>query len=167
MTPAATETAPVYVSRNGKADAHWAMGSLFEMVLPTAATGGVMTAMRVTQPPGIATPLHIHHREAEVFYLLAGELDYEAAGELHRITVGDLIWLPQGVPHRFRIRGDAPAEILALGIPGGLDRLYAAVGVPATERRIPDAYPANDELARWRTAAGEHGMEVVGPPLPE
>lgn len=167
MMPAATETAPVYVSRNGKADAHWAMGSLFEIVLPTTATDGAMTAMRVTQPPGIATPLHIHHREAEVFYLLAGELDYEAAGELHRITVGDLIWLPQGVPHRFRIRGDASAEILALGIPGGLDSLYAAVGVPATERRIPDAYPADDELARWRTAAGDHGMEVVGPPLPE
>jgi len=31
-----------------------------------------MTAMRVTQPPGIATPLHIHHREAEVFYFWPG-----------------------------------------------------------------------------------------------
>ncbi len=123
--------------------------------------------MRVTQPPGIATPLHIHHREAEVFYLLAGTLDYEAGGDVQRMHAGDLIWLPPGVPHRFRIRGESPAEILALGVPGGLDALYAAVGWPAAERRIPDAYPAEDELARWRTAAGEHGLEVIGPPLPE
>jgi len=88
-------------------------------------------------------------------------------GELHRIEVGDLIWLPQGVPHRFRIRGESPAEILALGIPGGLDGLYTTVGVPASERRIPDSYPADEKPARWRAAAVEHGLEVVGPPLPE
>jgi hypothetical protein len=75
--------------------------------------------MEATLPPGIATPLHVHHREAEAFYLLAGTLDHEAGGQLHRLAAGSLIWLPKDVPHRFRVTGDAPARFLALGLPAG------------------------------------------------
>ena len=151
----------------GSSEAVWAMGSLFELLLPTDAVQGELTVMRVHQPPGIATPLHRHTNESELFFLLAGEMDYEADGELYRLGAGDLIWLPQGLPHRFRIRGDEPADILALAAPGGLDDMYRSVGVPAAERRIPDEYPAEPELARWRVAGAEHGLEVLGPPLPE
>lgn len=156
----------VYV-RAGTADPVWAMGSLFEMVLPGAASGGELAVMRVRQPVGIATPLHRHTAESEVFYLLGGQLDYEAGGELYHLSAGDLIWLPRSVPHRFRIRGDEPADILALTVPGGLDDLYRGVGRPADERDLPAAYPPDEELARWRDLGPQFGLEVLGPPLPE
>ena len=38
----------------------WAMGSLFERLVSAAATGGTLGVALVTQPPGIATPLHRH-----------------------------------------------------------------------------------------------------------
>lgn len=154
------------VHRAGHGEALWAMGSLFEVKLSAQESGGPLAVMEVTQPPGIATPLHVHHREAEAFYLLAGGLDYEAGGELHALGAGDFIWLPQGVPHRFRVTGDVPARLLAIGAPGGIESLYRTVGVPAAARTLPGAYPAEPELARWRDAAPAHGLEVLGPPLP-
>jgi quercetin dioxygenase-like cupin family protein len=150
----------------GQGEALWAMGSLFEIKLGSEHTDGALTAMEVTQPPGIATPLHVHHHEAEVFYVLAGTLDYEAGGQLHQLSAGSMIWLPKGVPHRFRITGEGPARFLGLGLPGGLERLYRAVGVPAERRTLPGAYPAEPEIARWHTAGPANGLEVLGPPLP-
>jgi quercetin dioxygenase-like cupin family protein len=156
----------VVVQHADEGEAIWAMGSLFEVKAGAEDTDGELSAMLVTQPPGIATPLHVHSREAEAFFVLDGTLDYEAGGELFHLAAGAFIWLPLGVPHRFRTTGERPVRFLALGAPGGLDGLYRAVGVSAGERRIPDAYPAEPEIARWQTAGAEHGMEVLGPPLP-
>lgn len=151
--------------RRGEGEAIWAMGSLFEIKLDTADTDGGLELAEVHQPPGVATPLHLHQREAEVFYLVEGEIDYEAGGELHHLEPGSTMYLPKRVPHRFRIRGDAPAKILALVAPGGLFDLYRQVGVPAETRSIPqDPDPA--EIARWGGIAAEFGLEVLGPPLP-
>jgi hypothetical protein len=98
--------------------------------------------------------------------VLAGTLDYEAGGQLHQLTAGSLIWLPKGVPHRFLITGDSPARFLGLALPGGLERLYRAVGLPAEGRTLPGAYPAEPEIARWQAAAPANGLQVLGPPLP-
>lgn len=159
------DTTAVVIHRPaGEGDAHWAMGSLFEMKLRGEETGGALGLAEVTQPPGVATPLHVHAREAEVFYVLAGTLLYEAGGERHELSAGSTMYLPSGVPHRFRITGDTPARILAMVFPGGLLDLYADVGVPALTRSIP-ALPDPDEFGRWAVAAPKFGLEVLGPPL--
>ena len=148
----------------GEGQAVWAMGSLFEIKLDASDTGGALSLAEVTQPPGIATPLHVHTREAEVFYVIAGNLDYEAGGHLHHLTAGSTMYLPRGVPHRFRIRGDSPARILALTAPAGLMDLYRRVGVEADER-TPPAVPDPGEIARWAVVAPQFGLDVLGPPL--
>lgn len=166
MPDVETTTSPAIHRPAGQGQALWAMGALFEIKLASEDTDGALTAMEVTQPPGIATPLHVHRHEAEVFYVLAGTLDYEAGGQLHQLIAGSLIWLPKGVPHRFRITGDTPARFLGLGLPAGLERLYQTVGVPADRRTLPDPYPAEPEIARWNEAGPAHGLQVLGPPLP-
>lgn len=106
----------------------------------------------------------MHTRESEVFYVIEGHLDYEAGGHLHQLTAGSTMYLPRGVPHRFRIRGETPARILALTAPAGLIDLYRQVGVDA-DQRTPPAMPDPDEIARWATVAPRFGLEVLGPPL--
>ena len=59
----------------------------------------------VTQPPGIATPLHRHTREAEALLVLEGVIEYRAGEETYELTAGSFLYLPLGVPHAFRIRG--------------------------------------------------------------
>jgi mannose-6-phosphate isomerase-like protein (cupin superfamily) len=147
----------------------WAMGSLMEVKLGADDADTGFGVMEVTQPPGIATPLHVHHNEAEAFYVLQGSIAYEGGGELFHLEEGDFLYLPVNVPHRFRITGDTLARYLALMSPPGLSNLYAEVGTSALERRLPD--PPRDaevgaELSRWGQLGPRYGLEVQGPPLP-
>ncbi len=153
----------------GTGPATWAMGSLFEGLVSGPETDDQMGAALVTQPPGVATPLHVHSREAEAFYLLEGSMTYRAGQDIFRLSVGDFIYLPRGVPHAFRVTGAAPVRYLALTVPGTLLGLYDEVGMPASERRIPgeDGLPMAEEVARWNTIGPAYGLKVVGPPLPE
>lgn len=140
----------------------WAMGSLFEMKLEPGDTGGALGLAVVQQPAGVATPLHRHTREAEVFHLLDGRIRYEAGGVEHELAAGSTMYLPIGVPHRFVVVDDA--RLVAIVTPGGLLDLYTEVGVPATER-IVAPLPDPGEIARWNSVAPRYGLEVLGPPL--
>ncbi len=158
------------VHRAGEGPGTWAMGSLFEHLVSAGETGGQLGMSLVTQPPGIATPLHRHTREAEAWFVLEGQVDYRAGEDLHELTDGTFIYLPLGLPHAFRIRGTKPAKLLALTMPGGLMGLYDEVGVPAEVMRVPsegEGLGMADEIARWNEAGPRYGLEVVGPPIPE
>lgn len=151
----------------GTGPATWAMGSLFEHLVQADETDGRLGIALVTQPPGIATPLHRHTREAEAFYLLSGTMTYRAGNETFELSQGSFIYLPQGLPHAFRITGEEPARILGLTVPGHLLGLYQEVGIPAPERRLPgdDGLPMDVEIARWNEVGPRYGLEVVGPPI--
>jgi quercetin dioxygenase-like cupin family protein len=145
------------------------MGSLMEVKLGPDDGASGFGVMEVTQPPGVATPLHVHRNESEAFYVLEGSIAYEGGGELFLLGEGDFLHLPKDVPHRFRIGGDAPARFLAIMSPAGLTSLYAEVGTPALERRVPDPPADADiaaEISRWSEVAPRYGLEVLGPPLP-
>jgi len=147
----------------------WAMGSLFEHLLSAGDSGGALGMSLVTQPPGVATPLHRHTHEAEAFFLLDGSMTYRAGDETFHLSTGDFIWLPAGLPHAFRVTGSTPVRFLGLTTPGGLMALYDEVGIPALERRLPgaDGLSMSDEIARWNEVGPRYGLQVVGPPLPE
>lgn len=159
----------VVVTRPGSGRGTWAMGSLFEHLLEAPRDAVGLGVAMVTQPPGIATPLHRHTREAEAFYLLEGRMSYRADEEVHDLEAGCFMYLPAGIPHAFRIRGEAPARFLALTAPGGLLNLYDEVGVPATELRLPgaDGLTPEVEIPRWAEVGPRYGLEVLGPPIPE
>ena len=158
---------PIHVPA-GEGEALWAMSSLFEIKLDAEGSGGSLAVMEVVQPPGVATPLHVHHREAEAFFLVEGTMTYEAGGVVHDLTRGSFMYLPKGVPHRFRVTGATPVRFLALAAPAGLEGLYRSVGGPAIVRGLPE--PTADEVAaefgRWGAVAPGYGLEVLGPPLP-
>jgi mannose-6-phosphate isomerase-like protein (cupin superfamily) len=160
-------TRPIHV-RAGEGEAVWAMSSLFEIKLDAAASGGSLAVMEVVQPPGVATPLHVHEREAEAFFLLDGTMTYEAAGIVHDLERGSFMYLPKEVPHRFRVTGTSPVRFIALVAPAGLESLYRSVGGPAVTRTLPDpaAGDVAAEISRWGTVAPRYGLKVLGPPLP-
>jgi quercetin dioxygenase-like cupin family protein len=162
------DSAAVIVREPGTGPGTWAMGSLFERLIAAPQTAGAFEVSVVTQPPGVATPLHVHANEAEAFYVLEGALAYQAGPDLHRLAAGWFIYLPSGVPHAFRITGDSPARILAIVAPGGLMDLYDEVGIPAAEHRLPgaDGLPMDAEIRRWNEVGPRYGLSVVGPPIP-
>lgn len=165
-----TETAkpPVLVRGAGEGPATWALGSLFERLASHDETAGSLGMSLVTQPAGTATPLHVHTREAEAFYLLDGNLTYQAGEQTYRLAAGSFIYLPIGVPHAFRVTGTSPARFLGLAAPGNLMALYDQVGRPAPERRLPEPGETSmpEEIQRWIETSPRYGLRIVGPPIP-
>jgi quercetin dioxygenase-like cupin family protein len=160
----------VVVHHAGQGPGTWAMGSLFEHLVTADDSGGTLGMSLVTQPPGIATPLHRHTREAEAWFVLEGRVDYRAGDDVHELSDGSFIYLPLGLPHAFRIRGSRPARFLALTMPGGLMGLYDEVGVPAGAMHLPgegEGLEMAEEIGRWNEIGPRFGLEVVGPPIPE
>ena len=61
-------------------DAWWYGDGLFEFLIPSEATGGLLTVFRATMPEGFSPPRHVHTREDEVFVVEDGELRFDIAG---------------------------------------------------------------------------------------
>lgn len=170
MTETEAQRDEVVARAPGTGRGTWAMGSLFEHLVGPAQSGGALGMALVAQPPGTATPLHRHGREAEALYLLAGEMSYRAGDTTYELAAGWFLYLPRAVPHAFRVRGEHPARFLSLSVPGGLLDLYDEVGVPATAMRVPldgEGRTMEEEIQRWNEVAPGYGLEVLGPPIPE
>jgi len=131
--------------------------SEFEMVVKAdaASTGGVVSVLEATEPPGFGPPIHVHRDAAEVFYVLEGEYVMHLDGEEVRCPAGSFVFIPLGVKHGFKV-GDVPSRKLNFYFPatmiGYFDDLAAALG---------RADVTDDELA---SIARAHSMEIVGPP---
>jgi quercetin dioxygenase-like cupin family protein len=49
--------------------------------------------------PKRGTPLHVHHKQDEVFYVLEGEYAFKVSEESFNLKRGDSIFLPMKIPH--------------------------------------------------------------------
>lgn len=111
---------------------------------------------------GGAPPMHIHHREDETFYVIAGEMSFFIGGERIEATAGDFVFAPKDIPHAFLVTSDR-AEYLTSFSPAGAERFFSEIappvvpGEPAPSPRQPDP----EEFAR---IAASYGIEIIGPP---
>jgi hypothetical protein len=64
---------PVAVAKD-EGEARWWFASLAVIKATAVDTGGQMTIIEITEPPGSQAPLHVHHREDEIFWILEGDL---------------------------------------------------------------------------------------------
>jgi quercetin dioxygenase-like cupin family protein len=139
----------------------WSMGGHWTIKANAEDTGGELAAMEILMPGGTAPPLHAHHHEVELMYVVEGEVSFRCGEEQRACQPGAFVYLPRGVPHAFKVES-SQARLLGLVVPGGLERFYEAVGEPATKLKLPDAPP---DVARWLELSHGYGIEVVGPPL--
>ncbi len=62
--------------------------------------------------PGSKNTRHLHPNSDEVLYLLQGELAHSLGDEVHQVTQGMAIHIPQGVPHDAINTGTVVARML-------------------------------------------------------
>jgi mannose-6-phosphate isomerase-like protein (cupin superfamily) len=116
------------------ASAWWFLDTLVVVHREAAGRGSIVLEM--TLPEGSAPPLHVHHSYDDSEYLLDGQMVVERAGELSMAGVGDWLSVPRDVPHRFRVVGGRPADLIVHDVSSFLELIYA-VGDPAERRTLP------------------------------
>jgi quercetin dioxygenase-like cupin family protein len=147
----------------GEGEATWFLQNHMTLKATAELTGGAYGLVESWIAAGASPPLHVHRREDEAFYVLAGELTIRCGDETFAAGPGSFTFLPRDVPHTFVVEGDEPAHVLTLLSPGGGERFFVAGGRPAEHAGLPPAGPL--DIEKMKRAAVEFESDIIGPPL--
>jgi quercetin dioxygenase-like cupin family protein len=139
------------------------LDSLLAIRADAERTGGRLGVSESWAPRGHASPLHVHSREDEAFFVIDGELQFWLGdGPPSRYRSGGLAWLPRSLPHAFVVTSPT-ARFLTIMIPGGFEDLFRT-GTPTESREIPgegSADPAG--VQRAGAALIDLRVRILGP----
>jgi quercetin dioxygenase-like cupin family protein len=87
--------------RQSLKEAVWYSGDLLTFLATGKDTQGRFALLEVVARKGNVPPPHIHRREDETFYILAGEITASVGGQTIKGTPGTMIFLPRNVTYSF------------------------------------------------------------------
>ncbi len=109
--------------------------------------------IELVAPHGWGSPLHVHHREDEWFYVLEGELTIWVDGETYVAPAGACALGPADLDHTFVVSSEEGARFLFIMQPGGFEEFVRAVS--------GDEIPSPEQLTE---IAARYGVDILGPP---
>jgi len=104
---------------------------------------------------GRGTPLHIHHFQDEIFYVIKGEYYFQVGEEKFRLNVGDTIFLPRKVPHAWTQVSEKGKLTVIFQPAGKMEEFFVTMAGLEND-------PTAEEIAK---IFAENEMQIVGPPL--
>lgn len=116
---------------------------------------------------GDSPPMHVHQREDEVFHVLEGEMRLRSGDHELRLGPGGTFLAERGSAHTYRVESSEGARWLTVTCGGDFERFVRALGRPAQAGELPppSGPPTPEAASALETLAGQHGVELVGPPL--
>ena len=155
----------VRVVRRAERESIWFMGDLIQPIITSEMTDGRLMIALTHAKPSSEPPLHEHDAEDEIFFILEGEMSFWAGETEAVLGAGDCILMPRDVPHTFCTAADQEVKWLVFTAPGGLEKFFRAVAVPAEYPAPQQGWRMDDETeARLRVAAREYGITIIAPP---
>ena len=145
-------------------EALWFMGFLATIKATAEGTAGRVAVIHHLGPQDAGSPLHVHHRENEWFYVLAGELTVWVGGQVIRAPAGSFVFGPQGTPHTFTVSSPDGASFLLVTEPGGFEAFMRACAEPAPSLTLPPPPSSLPDPAKVAALAAEYGIDITGPP---
>jgi quercetin dioxygenase-like cupin family protein len=121
-------------------------------VLPRETNGGLFVIEHKNLGHG-GPPLHFHLHQDEWFYVMEGEVLFQVGDSRKRLSAGESLLGPRGVPHAFTGVGEKPAHMIIAFSPAGMmEEFFRAVAVPNGPKMDAPLFARYD-------------MQYVGPPL--
>ena len=137
----------------------WGPKGTVRIIAGASTTERSFSIVESTEPPGSGAPLHVHHGEAEAFYILDGSVELTCGEETVTAHTGDFVYTPKDVPHKFVVAGDKPLRMLMLFSRSGFERFFAEGGSPLDQ---PPAGPPNPSA--FRQLVEKYNMELLEMP---
>ena len=163
MTELITPVTRSVISSPDTQAAIWFLGALSQVRLSGEQTGGAFSIAENLARRGSGSPVHVHDRDDETFFVLDGELRVLAGEEEHTAGPGTVAVLPKRLRHAYVVTS-ATARFLTLHTPAGFERFAAEVGEPAPALTLPPEPAGPPDLAALAAAAARHHITVLAPP---
>ncbi|MEM6365727.1 MAG: cupin domain-containing protein [Planctomycetota bacterium] len=159
--PDASKADPqIHVARLDDGDIVDAVGDRYRFLAESEQTGGTYAICGATISPGGGPPLHTHSLEDEAFYVLNGEIRFEADGKEFVGKPGAFVNLPSGSRHRFSNQSHRAAEVLILVAPAGLEAMFRKTGQLVTDITRTINSSQDDEKKQLVEIAPMCGVEL-------
>jgi quercetin dioxygenase-like cupin family protein len=104
---------------------------------------------------GRGTPLHVHHFQDEVFYVVEGSYYFQVGENKYNLAAGDSIFLPRKVPHAWTQVSEKGKMTVTFQPAGKLENFFLTMAAL-------DHEPTAPEMAK---IFADNEMQIVGPPL--
>lgn len=138
-------------------------GDVYRFLATSGDTNNRYAIWHATVYPGGGPPPHIHRREEEGFYVLEGEVTFRANGVEEKAGPGTFLNLPVGSLHSFTNQTNAPAKMLILVAPGGLEKMFEEAGTPHPNPEAPPPPVSPEEIEKILAVAPRYGIEIQVP----
>lgn len=122
----------------------------------TADTKGSLAVLEFLHEPGAETPLHVHFREDELWYVIEGEYRCKVGREIFRLSTGGVALGPRGVPHCFQNLSETTGRMLVIWTPSGMERFF---------EQYAELMPGPVSPEQMDALASENWFEFLGAPL--
>jgi quercetin dioxygenase-like cupin family protein len=154
-----TRTSKAVVVRAGEgATVHWGPAGRIRILAGADSTDGSFSLVEATEEPGSTAPLHVHHREAEAFYVAEGTIELTCGEQTLTARAGDFVYTPKDVPHKYTVVGERAARVLLLFSRPGFEQFFAEAGAPVDQ---PPIGPPDPE--RMRQLIDKYAMQLLEP----
>lgn len=87
-------------------------------------THGDLLVLETVAAAGEGPPLHTHADEDEFLYVLDGRFQFRLEDDVSDAPAGTCMYIRRGVPHTWRNVSDAPARMLAVFTPAGMEAFF-------------------------------------------
>jgi len=138
----------------------WAGKTVFDVVLDGSQTQNSIALLDQVGKYGDITPLHMHHDEAEIFYVIEGAIHAWSGDDQIALTSGGAIYLPSGQAHAFGVTSTS-ARIITVTAPSGFAEFVRQAGIESAGL-TPTTWEF--DLGSLMSAAPVHNIEILGPP---
>jgi len=78
---------------------------------------------------------------------------------------GAFVFLPKDVAHGFQVTSSAPARLLQLNFPAGVEQFFVEAGEPMTPDAIAPA--GSPDFGKVMSLSGDYRLEILPPPTGE
>jgi quercetin dioxygenase-like cupin family protein len=121
-------------------------------------TGGAYCLLEVSLAPGMSVPRHMHTREDEVYFVLAGELEVTVGEKTFVLQPGDTLLAPRDIPHQLRNSGNLTNHYLLVFSPSGFEEFITATAVPAPDNAVAPTEPPAVAVQNVLKLAADYGI---------
>lgn len=123
------------ILKPGEGNALNVLGDTVTIKINSDETGGKYSVIEISTPPNGGSPLHVHHREDELFYVLEGDYEMYCGGRKFHAKAGSMAFLPKNMPHSFRNIGKSVGRILGVITPGGFEKFFEELDLISKHRQ--------------------------------
>ncbi len=151
-----------YVLADQEGQAIWFLGTLAIIKAKSEQTQQAYSLHVEVVPPGAEPPAHLHRHQDEAFYVLEGEVSVRCGEQAWRGGAGTFVFLPQGVPHAYKVEGSTPLKVFVITSPGGtlgFEHFVEEMGTPAQTNTIPA--PEAPDMEKLQRLVTKYDIEFV------